>query len=535
MPLTSARVSAGTVVPEARRPVASAPVAHARSLLAEPAVLALIGLTVLAAVIRFWRIGHQGFWFDEGNTSLLVSFSPGAMLRQLARTESTPPLYYCVAWIWAHVFGRTEVPLRSLSALFGVAAVPVAYAACAKLVSRRAGLIAAALTAFNPLLIWYSQEARAYAMLVFVSGLALLAFAYAREEPSARRLTWWAVVSLAALATHYYAVLAVAPQALWLLRAGFSRREVRVAVGVVAVCGLALVPLAVHQSHQDLTSWIAEAPLGRRVAQVWPQFVLGFSAPACDVLKWVALAGAVAGLAVLVAQRSPPAVASARRGGLAAAGLALAGLVLVLMFVAAVVDDLLTRNLLAIWMPAAIAVAGGLALMRPRLLGPAITAAMCACGIVAAIGVATSRDFERPDWRVVARVIGPRPAPAVAAGGGRAILVQHYRDLLPLSLYVPGIRFMSRRGATVSELDVVSFTTPPSPGFCWWGPWCNLWPSRMQRSYHIRGFHPVWRRHALRFTILRLVPDHPLRLTPHAVSRALHTTHFRNDELLIQR
>jgi hypothetical protein len=123
----------------------------------------------------------------------------------------------------------------------------------------------------------------------------------------------------------------------------------------------------------------------------------------------------------------------------------------------------------------------------------------------------------------------------VAAGGGRAILVQHYRDLLPLSLYVPGLGFMSRHGATVSELDVVSFTSPPSGGFCWWGSACNLWPSRMQGSYHIRGFHTVWRRRALQFTILRLVPPHPLRVTPHEISRALHTTRYRNDELLIQR
>jgi hypothetical protein len=154
---------------------------------------------------------------------------------------------------------------------------------------------------------------------------------------------------------------------------------------------------------------------------------------------------------------------------------------------------------------------------------------------VAAVGVATDRSVERPDWRAVARVLGPRPGPSVAAGGGRAILVQHYRDLLPLSLYVPGLGFMSRHGATVSELDVVSFTSPPSGGFCWWGSACNLWPSRMQGSYHIRGFHTVWRRRALQFTILRLVPPHPLRVTPHEISRALHTTRYRNDELLIQR
>jgi 4-amino-4-deoxy-L-arabinose transferase-like glycosyltransferase len=524
-------VSVGTAVREVRRPVTSAPRTGARSLLGSSAVLAVIGLTVLAAVIRFWRIGHQGFWFDEGNTVLLVHFPPGAMLRQLARTESTPPLYYCVAWVWSGVFGHTEVPLRSLSALFGVATVPVAYAAGAKLISRRAGMTAAALTAFNPLLIWYSQEARAYAMLVFLSGLSVLAIAYVRQQPTPRRLAAWAAVSVLALVTHYYAVLLILPQALWLLRDGFRRREIQSAVGVVGLCGLALTPLAVHQSHRGLTTWIAHSPLGRRVGQVAPQFVLGFGSPAWNVLKWVALAGAVLGLALLVWRSA----GTERRGGLVAGGLALAGLVLALLLVAAGVDDLLTRNLLALWVPAALAVAAGLAVARPRMLGVVATAVMCGCGVAAAAAVATNRDLEKPDWRVVARVLGPSPARSVAAAGGRAILVQHYRDLLPLSLYVPGLRFMPRRGATVSELDVVSFTTPPSAGFCWWGPGCNLWPSRMQATYRIPGFHPVWRRRALRFTILRLVPAHPVRLTPHEVSRALHTTHYRNDELLIQR
>jgi hypothetical protein len=502
-----------------------------RSSLGSSAVHAVIGLTVLAAVVRFWRIGHQGFWFDEGNTSLLTQFSPGKMLGLIPKTESTPPLYYCLAWIWSRVFGHSEVPLRSLSALFGVATVPVAYAAGTKLISRRAGLIACALAACNPLLIWYSQEARAYEMLVFLSGLTVVAFAFAREEPSARRLGGWAAACVVALLTHYYAVLAIVPQALWLLRGGLRRREIQAAVGAVGLCGLVLIPLAVHQSHRALTTWIAHAPLGPRVGQIAPQFVLGFGSPGWNVLKWVVLAGAVLGLALLVWRAAP----AERRGGLLAGGLAVGGLALALVLVAGGVDDLLTRNLLGLWVPAALAVAAGLAVARPRMLGLVAAAVMCGCGLAAAVGVATNRSLERPDWRAVARVLGPQPAASAGAGGSRAILVQHYRDLLPLSLYVHGLRFMPRRGAIVSELDVVSFTSPPSGGFCWWGSACNLWPSRIQAVYPIPGFRPLWRRHALQFTILRLVPAHPVRVTPHAVARALHTTRYRNDELLIQR
>ena len=45
----------------------------------------------------------------------------------------------------------------------------------------------------------------------------------------------------------------------------------------------------------------------------------------------------------------------------------------------------------------------------------------------------------------------------------------------------------------------------------------------------------VWRRHALQFTVVRLVSDRPLRLTPHEVAHALKTTRYVNDELLVQR
>ena len=88
------------------------------------AIIAVGGLTVLAALLRFYGLGHQGFWFDEANTALLVHFSPGQMLGLIPQTESTPPLYYAAAWVWARIFGDNEAGLRSLSALAGVPSCP---------------------------------------------------------------------------------------------------------------------------------------------------------------------------------------------------------------------------------------------------------------------------------------------------------------------------------------------------------------------------------------------------------------------------
>ncbi|MGH2914384.1 MAG: hypothetical protein ACRDMX_05305, partial [Solirubrobacteraceae bacterium] len=217
--------------------------------------------------------------------------------------------------------------------------------------------------------------------------------------------------------------------------------------------------------------------------------------------------------------------AAERRSAVVALALALAGFALALILLAAGFDDLITRNIIALWLPGAVAVAIALSPARARRSGALVAAALCAIGMIATIGIAVDRNLQRPDWRYVARALG--------AGPDRAIVIQHYAYRLPLSLYLPHLAIM-RAPATVSEIDVISISSPQQP-LCWWGAACNLIPSRMQSTYAIPGFHPVWRRRVLQFTILKLVADRAQRLTRADVSAALHTTRLRHDVLLVQR
>jgi hypothetical protein len=504
--------------------------ARARSLL-RAAWIGVALLTVLAAVIRFYRIGHQGFWFDEATSALLVHFSPGKMFGLIPKTESTPPLYYCIAWVWSRVFGDSEAGLRSLSAVAGVATVPVMYAATARMVSIRAGVIAAALAACNPLLIWYSQEARSYSLLVLLCAGSILAASYLREHPTRRSAASWAIVSGLALATHYYAILVVAPEALWLLYVHRSSRRVQTAFGFVVLCGLALMPLLIAQERNHRSLWIGHSSLSRRVLQVVPQFVIGFGSPAYRVLEPLAFALAVFGVVLLVTRTAR----GERHGAFLAAGLALSGFVLNLLLIAAGIDDLLTRNLIALWLPAGVAVAAGFAAPRARLIGGLAATALCAIGLVAAIGVAQDRNLQRPDWRGVAALLGTHPSGA-AATGGRAIVVQNYKDLVPLKLYLPGLKFVPSHRTRVSELDIISFTNPRTAGLCWWGSACNLRPSYMQASYPVPGFRPVWRRHIYQFTVLHMMAVHgPVLVRAGQINQILTATTMHQSELMVQR
>ena len=264
---------------------------------------ALLLIVLLGAALRFGTLGTQDFWLDEEVTLTLIGQSPLDLLKSVQLGESNPALYYALAGAWERVFGSSELGIRSLSALVGTATIPVVYAAAKALVSRRAGLIAAALTATSPLLIWYSQEARNYSLLVLLAALSFLCFVKALDERGHRWLWAWALASSLALSTHYFTFVLLVPQLAWLLakRPG-SRVDTGLAAAAIGVVGIALLPLLATQRGRG--SWIADYALSGRVLQVPEHFLVGLQVPwgAIPVLA-VALAGAVALYVVLTAER----------------------------------------------------------------------------------------------------------------------------------------------------------------------------------------------------------------------------------------
>jgi hypothetical protein len=177
----------------------------------------LVAITVLAAALRLSTLGQQSFWYDEAFTPVhVLRASLDTTLHNVVHTENTPPLWYVLEWGVSRVLGTGVVALRLLSALAGVATAPIAWAIGCELAGRRAAIVTAALVASSPLLVWYSQEARAYGLFVLMASLALLCFLRALRRPSMRRLAEFALSASLALLTHYFAVFLLVPMGLWL-------------------------------------------------------------------------------------------------------------------------------------------------------------------------------------------------------------------------------------------------------------------------------------------------------------------------------
>ena len=267
-------------------------------------VLALAGTTALAFVLRVRALG-ESFWYDEAYSAYIAAQPALRALELIPTTESTPPLYYALAWLWTRVFGAGEVALRSLSLATGLATVLVLSLLGRELApagrERTAAVACALVAASSPLLAWYAGEARAYALLALLCALAALFFVRFLREPNGRWAWRYGATATAALATHYFALFVVAPQIAMLL-VRYRKRSALPAAALPVAGALALAPLAVAQLDSRRSDWIGTLPLAGRTWHAAVHFAAGFRPP--SLVAWPLVALCWGGVA-LVAIRPP--------------------------------------------------------------------------------------------------------------------------------------------------------------------------------------------------------------------------------------
>lgn len=447
----------------------------ARQRIELPVGIGLAALTVGAALLRWPTLAGDSLWFDEWITRRIVSGSPLDVLRGVKGTESTPPLYYLVAWVWAKAFGTSETALRSLSLVFGALTVPVAYSTGSTLVSRRAGWVAAALVTTSPLLVWYSTEARAYALLVLLGAVSLLLVSRALTSPTPRVLGLWSLTAILALATHYFSAFLVVAEAAVLLVCIPSRRR---AIGLycvpIALSAALLAPLAYVQRNRG--SWIDQYPLSGRLEEVGRNFVSGVSISSAGLeLLGAVLVAAAALLAFRGSTRE-------RRGALVALAAGALSLGLAVGLALAGRDYLITRNVIASWLPLALVVAIGAASARHGPLGGLLAASLVAVSLANVALVASDERLQRASWKQAARLLGePSRDRLVLAWGD-------YR-LAPLEeLLQPARQLEEGAVVEVAEIDALLFDRPSFTLSCWSGAACNVPAARLPDGPPAAGF-----------------------------------------------
>ncbi len=510
------REAASRLSPAEERPKCLLAPAGARTGANFPWVLAIA--LVLGAAVRFGTLSLQSFDEDETVTVWLMHLSLPKMLSAIPHTESTPPLYYVIAWLWSRLFGTGAIGLRSLSASIGVGVIAVCYLAGRELLNRRAAKLVAVLAALSPALVWYSQEARSYELFILTSAGALLFFARslallrgaertrpraddAHAKPRKTVLSLWALLAALSLTTHYFAAFLVAPEAAWLLIAArVDRRAVARAVAAVALAGLALMPIALRQHANHGADWIGSIPLAGRLEDVAPQLMLGEGRPFFHFFALALGLIAISPIVVLLLRGTRSEWCPA----LIPITIGLFGIAIPTLLDALGLRILIDHNALGAGVLLLIGCAVAMAGSRLEWLGFATAAALSVLFAWALLLVLNNPLHRREDWREAARTLGAPSVTRAVLYGPATNNPSPVPPLVPFqAVYLKDMLTMPDRGWTVREIDVLNVrddlsdtSAPPvpvSPG---------------------RGFRLVSRAGNRQYTLFRFRSPRPVHVTP---------------------
>lgn len=221
-----------------------------------------LALVLIAFALRVLGLDAQSLWRDEVD-ALRFAIQPMAQLRAMfVQPGQNGPLFYLLLRPWILAAGQSEFALRFPSALAGTLAIPLVVAVGRELRwPRAARRLAALLVATHPYLIWYSQEAKMYALLVVVVLCSQLSLLRALRLGGWRRwILYWLFTTLS-FYLHVLAALLLLVEGLWFLL-WRPRAWTRWAGFATAMAGLTLPYL----------------PMARWQIQLWlsPQFAPGF-------------------------------------------------------------------------------------------------------------------------------------------------------------------------------------------------------------------------------------------------------------------
>lgn len=168
-------------------------------------------LTILGGVfIRILFVNQHDFWFDEA-FSYFIARNDLPEIIMASLSDNTPPLYYILLHFWLKL-GTTPLAMRLLSLIFGTLLIPLIYYLAKKIFDTKTGIFSAQIMAFSPLFIYFSQEARMYSMLTFLT-LASVYFFYIfyQESKNLRSLILFTICLSLSIYTQYIASLLLIP------------------------------------------------------------------------------------------------------------------------------------------------------------------------------------------------------------------------------------------------------------------------------------------------------------------------------------
>jgi mannosyltransferase len=202
--------------------------------------LSMIGIMLVAAALRVYRLSYQSLRGDEGLTYVYGTRSLPELLEIMRTTTHHPPVYYLTIHYWTLLVGTSEFALRFPSVMASVLLVAALAGLGSRLFGASVGVAAAFLVAVSPFHVFYAQDARSYPLVTMLGVLSTMSLWQALRRDRMRDWTIYGAIVLVSMYTHYYFPLIVIFQGLFVVWNAWRRRRFPwryAAVGVTALVG----------------------------------------------------------------------------------------------------------------------------------------------------------------------------------------------------------------------------------------------------------------------------------------------------------
>ncbi len=213
--------------------------------------LGLWAIVALGALLRLVALGRKSFWLDEIASVWTARLPDHLFWAFLWRAEGNMALYYVLLHPWVY-FGTSEASVRLLSALLGIASIPVMYVLGKLLFGVPTARLATLFFALNACAIVVSQEARGYSLLIFGVVASTCLFVRLVEQPSFAMACAYGVVTGLTFYCHYFGLLVPAAQAISLVALPKGRRPWMQSAVAAAIIAVAAVPVLWMVHIQDI-------------------------------------------------------------------------------------------------------------------------------------------------------------------------------------------------------------------------------------------------------------------------------------------
>lgn len=181
--------------------------------------LLLLLCLLFGFALRLCSLSGKGLSYDEAATALMARATPAEIIAFHWRAAfEHPPFWQLLMHTWSLGFGQSEFALRLPSAIAGVVVLPLVWQLARRLgFTAWSALTATLLTATAPILVYYSQEARMYALVVAFALASLLVTQQLAVAPTVSKIGLYLLLNWSMLGLHYYSVLLIGAEGLFLL------------------------------------------------------------------------------------------------------------------------------------------------------------------------------------------------------------------------------------------------------------------------------------------------------------------------------